>query len=397
MVAQVSKGALAEELDGFDVDSTRGFLPSRDPLLTLPGDYAAWEEIAARLPALLVNGRVVAEVDALPVIDPAGIDDGPALERAMLLLSYFGHAYVWGDENRPPPTRLPAGLAVPWHAVASRLGRPPVLAYASYALTNWRRLDADRPVALGNLVLLQQFLGGLDEEWFILVHVDIECRAGAAMRELLALREAARQGDVAQSAARLARVNDALAGMNDVLARMPEGCDPYVYFRRVRPYIHGWKDHPALPDGMVYEGVDAYGGRPQRFRGETGAQSTIIPCLDAALGVEHSSDPLSAYLREMRDYAPTGHRAFLAELERDQPLRSLVLARAGEADLRDAYNQCLEEVHRFRATHLQYAALYIHKQSQSGVANPNAVGTGGTPFMDYLSKHRNETSAHLVD
>ena len=53
---------------------------------------------------------------------------------------------------------------------------------------------------------------------------------------------------------------------------------------------------------MVYEGVDAFGGRPQLFRGETGAQSGVVPALDAALGVPHAADPLRTYLMEMRDY-----------------------------------------------------------------------------------------------
>ena len=33
---------------------------------------------------------------------------------------------------------------------------------------------------------------------------------------------------------------------------MPERCDPYIYFHRVRPYIHGWKDNPALGAGLIY-------------------------------------------------------------------------------------------------------------------------------------------------
>ena len=83
------------------------------------------------------------------------------------------------------------------------------------------------------------------------------------------------------------------------LRRMPERCDPYVYFTRVRPFIHGWKNHPALPQGLRYEGVAELDG-PQQLRGETGAQSTIVPVLDALLGVSHAPDPLREYLDEMR-------------------------------------------------------------------------------------------------
>ena len=52
------------------------------------------------------------------------------------------------------------------------------------------------------------------------------------------------------------------------------------------------------------------------------------------------------------------------------------------------YNLCLEEIRKFRAMHLEYAASYIHKQAQRnnsfGTGGSTIIGTGGTPFMRYL-------------
>ena len=62
----------------------------------------------------------------------------------------------------------------------------------------------------------------------------------------------------------------------------------------------------------------------------------------------------------------------------------------------DAYDECVELVRGFRAKHLKYAATYIQHQAQAGATNPTEVGTGGTPFMRYLKKHRDETAAHAV-
>ncbi len=364
----------------FRVDPQRGFLPSPDPLDCLPPAFTTWEEIAYTLPKLLVAGTMRHTLEHMPILKTAALQDLAQLERAMLLLSYFGHAYVWAEEQ--PASHIPASIAAPWYAVAQRLGRPPVLSYASYALQNWRRLDPTGPIALGNIVLRQNFLAGADEEWFILVHVDIEAKVAPAL-EALGPAQTAVVTDQGQELERqLTSIASALERAYATLLRMPERCDPYIYYHRVRPYIHGWKNHPALPQGVVYEGVEAYSGMPQQFRGETGAQSSIIPSLDAVLGITHEDDPLRLYLMEMRDYMPPAHRAFIEALEQGPSIRQYVIEHWHEQPaLRDAYNACVHWLGRFRSTHLEYAGRYIHQQSQDSPDNPTAIGTGGTPFM----------------
>jgi indoleamine 2,3-dioxygenase len=373
---------------------SRGFLPEQDPAVKLPEAFAPWERLANELPKLLTTTRIRSQLQKLPRFDAGALRTGAQIERAMLMLSYLGHAYVWG-EPAPPPV-LPAGLARPWFAVAQILGRPPILSYASYALHNWRRIEPRGPIALGNIVLIQNFLGGIDEEWFILIHVDIEAKAGAAVKAAVEAQRAAQKDNAKALQTQLVAMATALAAMYDTLSRMPEHCDPYIYYNRVRPYIHGWKNNPALPDGLIYEDVDEYRGQPQKFAGETGAQSSIIPALDAALGVAHEDDPLRPYLLDMRRYMPPAHREFIEKLERDSGVRAFVSKHRGNTELREAYNACVTWVERFRSKHLEYAASYIFKQAQTSLANPTAVGTGSTPFMLYLKKHRDETSRHLI-
>jgi indoleamine 2,3-dioxygenase len=184
--------------------------------------------------------------------------------------------------------------------------------------------------------------------------------------------------------------------MYGALCRMVEHCDPYVYYNRVRPYIHGWKNNPALPAGLVYEGIKEYGERGQMFRGETGAQSTIIPTIDGFLGVGHKDDPLKAYLMEMRDYMPPGHRKFLEAVERGSALRQHIAAQGSPSPLKSLYDTCVDWVEKFRSKHLEYAVSYIAKQHQVDKSNPSQVGTGGTPFVQYLTKHRDETGEHKL-
>ncbi len=373
----------------------RGFLPPEDPLRRLPPAYEQWEELAHELPKLLVARQVRARLEALPVLPTDALTAEAELERAMLLLSFLGHAYIWGEA--PPARALPAGVAVPWHHVAARLGRPPVLSYQSYVLTNWRRLDPDGPIALGNIVTLQNFAGGIDEEWFILVHVHLEAVAGRALAAIGPAQEAVVAGDAAALATHLRAMAEGLDAMTRVLERMPERCDPYIYYHRVRPYVNGWKNNPALPDGIVYEGVADYGGRPQQFRGGSGAQTAIIPAIDAALGIDHADDPLRPYLLEMRAYMTPAQRAFIEAVEAGPSVRAYVLAHhRAHPELREAYNTCVLALQRFRQRHLEYAALYVQRQAQRQAGNSTEIGTGGTPFMPFLKKHRDETRRHLI-
>jgi indoleamine 2,3-dioxygenase len=370
------------------ISHDRGFLPVQDPLKQLTKPFEAWEDVAHHLPKLFASDQLHRRLRDLPPFPLHEIHDRRELERAMVLVSYLGHAYVWGGAR--PETVLPARLAVPWYDVGERLGRPPVLSYSSYALHNFFRFDPSREVQCGNLGLIQNFLGGIDEEWFILIHIDIERKAGPAMALLHACLDAAECGKAEELEALLAQVETSLRSMHATMLRMPEHCDPYIYYHRVRPYIHGWKDHPDLPEGLIYEGVAAYGGRQQQFRGETGAQSSIVPSLDAMLGVTHQQDMLSLYLQEMRSYMPPEHRAFIESLERRAPVRGYV-HRWSRPSLTSVYNACTEAVENFRSLHLEYAAKYIFHQAQTDSKNPSAVGTGGTPFMQYLKKHRDET------
>jgi indoleamine 2,3-dioxygenase len=312
----------------------------------------------------------------------------------MVILSFIGHGYVFGE--KPVVDKIPAVLAKPWYEVAKKLGRPPVLSYESYALDNWFRIDPNGPIEMGNIALAQNFLAGIDEEWFVIVHVDIEAKAANALSAIAKGRKAVVAQDAPALVVALKEMATSLESMYAALCRMVEHCDPFIYFHRVRPYIHGWKNNPALPQGLVYEGVDEYGGVGQFFRGETGAQSGIIPSLDGFLGVGHKDDPLKAYLMEMRQYMPPQHRWFLEATEAAPSTRDFVTANSSESGLVEVYDQCVEWVEKFRTKHLEYAVSYIANQAQRDPANPSQVGTGGTPFVKYLTKHRDETGQHAL-
>ena len=370
-----------------------GYLPSYDLAQSLSAGNEEWDQFGKDLPKLLMGSDFRKRVNSLPKFNVDKLNGEAEIQRAMLVLSYIGQAYQWSDNKAA--TVMPQVLAKPWYEVGKLVGRPPILSYQSYASDNWRRFDKSGAIECGNIGLLQCFLGGQDEEWFILIHIDIEKKAGKALKAIEQAQEAVVAQDAEKVEAALIKMRAALSSMYEVLGRMPERCDPYIYFHRVRPYIFGWRNNPSLPNGVVYEGVDEYKGVGQEFRGETGAQSAIIPAMDGVLGIEHEKDELREYLMEMRTYMPPKHVAFIEAVEAGPSVRYFVIT-IKRSSLTQVFNDCIELVANFRAMHLEYAGTYIHAQAQATPGNPSAVGTGGTPFMIYLRKHRDETKQQTV-
>lgn len=377
-----------------------GFLGTHEPLksfTTQSNSLKNLENIAAEIPKLLLTGSLQKQINNLDANDfciDAVVEDPANLNLAMNFLSFLSHAYIWGDNE--PHDKLPQVLAAPWVKAARILERPPILSYASYCLENWYKVNSKQGVSLENVALITNFLGGVDEDWFVTIHVCIEDAARGAILAAKSISQLDESSSSDELINNLINIRDSMRKVNMIFKRMPEKCDPYIYYHRVRPFIFGTKDNPDLPNGLVYEGE--FDDKPQFFRGETGAQSSIIPSLDGALQIEHTNDNLRHYLNEMRDYMPKLHRDFISELEKTSKVRLLIKDSPAATS---CYNECLEEIRAFRSLHLEYAGTYIHKQSQ--IKNPfgrggsTITGTGGTPFMSYLKKHRDETADQKID
>ncbi len=379
----------------FFVYPDRGFLPERDPLTQLPSEYAAWDQVAADLPKLLVSKQARKVIESLPNLSIDNLSNRAEEERAMMLLSFIGHSYVWAEAT--PPQHITKSIAVPWHAIAKKVGRPPCLSYASYALHNWRRIDQQGPVAAGNIALLTNFWGGVDEEWFVIIHVDIEAKAAPAITSLFETQKAIIEDKPEELLTYLTTISNACETIYQALCRMPEFCDPYIYYNRVRPFIHGWQDNPVIPNGLIYEGVREYQNKPIVLRGETGAQSSLIPALDAVFGTAHVHGPLSGHLNDMRRYMPPKHLAFIEALEQGPNMREFVVKHlAANKELGVLFNKCVGWIEKFREKHLEYAVSYIESQKETALGNPTKVGTGATPYVEYLRRHKEHTKTLLV-
>ena len=296
------------------------FFSSKPPLKTFKTKSKALiklSSVASHLPKLLLTNKVQPTINNLSV-NAFSVDiliknkNIKEINLAMSHLSFIAHAYIWGSNK--PQSILPEVIARPWVKLSKYLGRPPILSYASYCLDNWYKIDNNKPVSLDNVALINNFLGGVDEDWFVTIHVCIEDAASDAINAGYNLSRLNKNNKVNDFSIELKKIIKSLKKVNYIFSKMPEKCDPYIYYHRVRPYIFGTKDNPDLKNGLVYE--NQFDNIPQFFRGETGAQSSIIPFLDGALGITHTNDNLRPYLNEMRDYMPPRHRKMIEYVEK---------------------------------------------------------------------------------
>jgi len=355
----------------------RGFLPEPDPARFFPPEsaLAVLDEIGRDLPSLLEDSSCRSYLQELRI--PEWPEDQPRQETLPELRLYYlrvgflASGYI-NQVSQPKVDVLPRNLAVPLCKACALLRRPPILSYDGYALYNWKRFDRNRPITLGNIDTLQNFVHLYDEHWFILIHVEIEALAANTLAAIEQAGRGVRAGDSEAVNSALRDIASAMWKQIAVLRRIPEKMNPALYYRTFRPYIRFFEN-------VVYEGVVH---APLNFRGETGAQSSIMPTLVAFMKIPHRQSVLTDHLAEMRHFMPAAHRQLIADVE--------AMASPRELADPDSYNEVLEAMATFRETHFGWAQEYINKW----VDDPR--GTGGTPYMEWLRQLIDETRAHKL-
>ena len=368
----------------------RGFFPEQDPLTAFPStsEFAVLDEIGRDLPSMLHDRgfRSYARTLKIPLWPENRVypKDLPELRLYYVRVGFLASAYI-NQVGEEPATVLPANLATPLCRACKLLKRPPILSYDGYALYNWKRFRKDQPIALGNIDTIQNFVHLYDEHWFILVHVEIEALAACILDAIAKVEIALSLGerDIIDDA--LWAIARAVSDQAKVLQRIPEKMDPGLYYKTFRPYIRFFENvfYEATEQRPI---ADSDGHAPamvrMNFRGETGAQSSIMPTLVSFMKIPHRPSMLTNHLADMRNYMPAEHRHVIEAVEAILSIREL-------AD-RQAYNAVLEAMADFRAVHYGWAQEYINRWTD------DPRGTGGTPYMEWLRQLIEETRAFKI-
>ncbi|XP_004592807.2 indoleamine 2,3-dioxygenase 2 [Ochotona princeps] len=390
------KTALPWSLGKYHISEECGFLLP-NPLKELPDHYRPWMEIAKKLVHLIESHQLRAHVNEMPLLSCEFLRSYREQRLAHLLLSSITMGYVWQEGEAQPPEVLPRNLALPFVEVSGILGLPPILVHSDLVLTNWMKRNPEGPLEMRNLETIVSFPGGESLRGFILVTVLVE---KAAVPGIMALIQALNAGspphhDTLLQA--LQRLRGSIQDMTRTLGQMHDYVDPDIFYAVIRIFLSGWKDNPALPAGLIYDGVSR---EPLQYSGGSAAQSTVLHAFDEFLGVHHSQENAD-FLSRMRDYMPPSHKTFLEDIRSAPSLRDYILS-SGHGPLRTVYNQCLEALADLRSYHITIVTKYFvtaaRKAKSTGLNHlpepPRALedrGTGGTAVMSFLKSVRNRT------
>ncbi|KGG50133.1 hypothetical protein DI09_87p60 [Mitosporidium daphniae] len=267
---------------------------------------------------------------------------------------------------------LPKSIALPFSMLAEKLNAKPFMEYAlSYALYNYKRIDATKEISFDNLSLIRSFEGSKDEAGFVLVHVDMVSHSAkliAATEDILCAQ------DDMSLVAGLSKMTTCFRAINDSMQKMWSRSSPEGY-ASFRTFIMGIKNQPMFPNGVVYEGVSS---DPLFFRGESGANDSMVPLLDNLLEITNKmpDNPLTQILSEFRTYRPILHEKYLKLVKsRSEGLIERCMKSEESAALAITLMDFLRE---FRWRHWHFTKAYILSYSKHPVA------TGGSPIIKWL-------------
>ncbi|KAI5927046.1 indoleamine 2,3-dioxygenase [Camillea tinctor] len=410
-------------LPAFMVSTTRGFLPRAEPIVTLPSDFDAIENLLQEMPVrtlsgkpgLLASGQLGDFVDTqLPDLSEQvnkHKDNLPLMNALYRDYSFLASAYllepchmrfIKGEPYGLGRSFLPAQLSRPIARCAELCGFKPFMEYAgSYALFNYRLQEPSKGLDYSNLRLIRAFEHGLDptssEAGFVLVHVEMVKNSGPLVAGTMSCLTALANPDISSPGAQRIAFNDglrtilgAMTTVNRVMETMWAKSKPQSY-TSFRTFIFGITSQSMFPDGVVYEGIND--GKPLSFRGESGANDSMIPLMDNLLQVQMPDTPLTEILRDFRQYRPSNHRTFLVEVKQCSEglgLKDYALAIDKEngamteeekesiRETRRLWLGILNQVRDFRWRHWCFAREYILKQT----SHPTA--TGGSPIVTWL-------------
>ena len=387
----------------FNVSSSFGFLPEKNPLTVLPTRYKELQSLLDNMPVNLANGskgylaipnRIKIEVDKLPnylndvkketeILVIQALYRGYCFLASAYTLELSYQEFVKSKKYGKARQFLPIQIAQPFFVVARKLDVYPWLDYHyAYSLGNYRFIDKKKGFHWSNLDQCVKFSGTSDESGFIMNHVDINQHSPKLVESVLKSLKSIEENNNEELNKNLKQNFHSMELVNDRRKEMWVA-SRWKHYNDFRIFIMGIKGNEEIfGNGLIYDGV---WDEPKQFRGQTGAQDNIIPMEDIFTGIInfYPDNQLTKYLLDLRTYRPKCIQEFFIDLKIDiDKVHGGSIFHFLKAN-HNAIGMCyllaiVEEIYKFRNGHWQFVQKYIMANTKY------AKATGGTPIISWI-------------
>ena len=386
-----------------------GFLPINDPLDKLPEKYEKLEEILNKMRITQKDGsngyihynnlkNIVNK--ELPTYDVKIEDDKQLLAALFRDFCFLAAAYSLESSHVNVNEKgnyekavdiLPSNIAEPLIILSEKLDVNPWMDYAyGYGLNNAIFIGKDKK-DYKDYKTIRTFNGNKSEEGFINVHVAMVAQTGELLEH---------QQNILYNLSIKNRENfnkalelhyNVFSNIIGTLQTMWKASN-YNDYLSFRTFIMGQKGNSICysEENLKFQrndgSIDIHS-----FRGETGAQDSIIPSIDNLFQLKYPRNKLTEYLYDLRSYRPKDHQEYInfcGYFSEELGFKDYVYEDAKSCILLLKNLNCLR---MFRKKHWNLTKKYIIENTKHPVA------TGGTPITTWLPNQLGATLEYMKD
>ena len=287
---------------------------------------------------------------------------------------------------------IPSNIAEPLLEISKKNDVYPWLDYAyGYGLNNAILKEDCDPKNHLSYKTIRTFNGHKSEEGFINVHVAMVAQSGELLKYQQSCLECIHNNDREGFNSSLYNHYKVFSSIVETLQTMWKASNfkDYLTFRTFIMGQIGNKE--CYPTECILFEREGGTFKEHAYRGETGAQDSIVPSVDNFLQLSYPRNKLTEYLFNLRSYRPKDHQAYLNYLQ--QTSRSLGFRDfcLGDADSSVLLLKNLNVLRMFRKKHWNLTKKYIIQSTKHPVA------TGGTPITTWLPNQLGATLEYMKD
>ena len=379
-----------------------GFLPIGKPLDKLPNQFQLLEDILTNMQidknGYLSKCKLGEEIENFKILNVDDIEDIQLLSALYRDYCFLASAYSLETSHYPiisggtygiARDKLPPQISEPLIKLSTKLGTYPWLDYAyGYGLNNAVLVGND-PTKQSDYKTIRLFNGNESEKGFINVHVAMVSQSGILLKHQCNMLQNLNDKNRNEFNNALREHAVVFGEIIEILNTMWKASN-YKDYLSFRTFIMGqYNNEKCYPNTNIEYKFENGDSRIESWRGETGAQDSIIPSIDNLLQVKYPLNSLTKYLYDLRNYRPRDHQAYLNYVKEHADNLNFKQFCLDDLETSIYLLKNLNYLRMFRKKHWNLTKKYIIESTKHPVA------TGGTPITTWLPNQLGATLEYM--